>query len=86
MCSDAVNCCDVCRKHLRSSEYPDGGNSVETVAVHQVWDVVLDLHLLTREAGPLKQLSSGGAVFLATGDAQRGTLLLLGIVVHAFRP
>ncbi len=50
--------------HLRSSEHADGGDSVEAVTAHQVWDVVLDLHFLTREASSLKQLSSGWVVVL----------------------
>lgn len=50
--------------YLRSSEHADGGGSVEAVAAHQVGDVVLDLHLLTGEAGSLEQLSFGGVVVL----------------------
>ncbi len=50
--------------HLRSSEHADGGDSVEAVTAHQVWDVVLDLHFLTREASSLKQLSFGWVVVL----------------------
>lgn len=57
--------------HLRSSEHADGGGSVEAVTAHQVWDVVLDLHLLTRVAGPLKQLSFGWVVVLETTETHR---------------
>lgn len=50
--------------NLRSSQHPDGGDPVQTVAAHQVGNVVLDFHLLPREPGALKQLSSGEAVVL----------------------
>lgn len=43
--------------YLRSSQYTNGGYSVEAVAAHQVRNVILDLHLLTAEPGSLKQLS-----------------------------
>lgn len=61
-----------CRSlYLRSSEHTDGGDSVEAVAAHQVGDVVLDLHLLARETGSLKQLSLGGIVVLETTEMYR---------------
>ena len=56
--------------NLRSSEHTDGGDSVEVVAAHQVGDVVLELHLLTGEAGSLKQLSSGSVVVLRIRKTQ----------------
>lgn len=57
--------------HLRSSKHTDGGDSVETVAAHQVGDVVLDLHLLAGEAGTLKQLSFGRVVVLKNKQNNR---------------
>lgn len=59
--------------YLRSSEHADGGNSVEAVTAHQVGDVILDLHLLTREAAALKQLSSGRVVVLKRAEIYRKT-------------
>lgn len=59
--------------YLRSSEHADGGDSVEAVTAHQVGDVILDLHLLTREAGSLKQLSSGRVVVLERIEIYRKT-------------
>lgn len=50
--------------HLRSSQDSDGGDPVETVAAHQVGNVVLDLHLLPGESSALKQLSPGCIVVL----------------------
>lgn len=49
---------------LRSAQDADGGGSVQAVAGHQVGDVVLDLGLLTRKAGSLKQLGPGRVVVL----------------------
>lgn len=65
----------MCRQmlHLRSSEHADGGDSVEVVPAHQVGDVILDLHLLTRETASLKQLSSGRVVVLKTPGIYRKT-------------
>ena len=63
--------------HLRSSEHADGGDSVEAVAAHQVRDVILDLHLLTREAGSLKQLSSARIAVLEITGKKRPSVRVL---------
>lgn len=49
---------------LRSSQHADGSHPVETVATHQVGNVVLEFHLLPGESSSLKQLSSGKVVVL----------------------
>lgn len=52
------------RCNSRSSQHADGGDSVQAVAAHQVGNIVLNFHLLPREAATLEQLSSGEAVVL----------------------
>lgn len=74
--------------HLRSSEHANGGDSVEAVATHQVWDVVLDLHLLTGKASSLKQLSSGGVVVLEKKETCRknGEQMLIQFCDYSLLP
>lgn len=64
----ACRCCGGCTLRLsgysRSSKHADGGHPVETVAAHQVGNVILELHLLPGESRPLKQLSPGRVVVL----------------------
>lgn len=56
--------------NLRSSKDPNGGDSVEVVAAHEVGDVILDLHLFTGETSSLEHLRSGRIVVLKIRHTQ----------------
>lgn len=50
--------------HLRSPQDTDGGDSVETVMVHHVGNVILYFHFFPSVSSSFKQLSSGRIVVL----------------------